>query len=79
MRSGTLSCCSRNSKNFSRKITLTVLELQQFSDTEKADSRVENYCLKSTIYKGRRKVCLNFKTDTDKLNFVYKLQFIPQR
>ena len=55
------------------KLTLTVAEMQQMPDTEKTDSKKEITCLKWTICNGRRKVCLNFETDTNKLNFaVYR-------
>ena len=39
-------------------------------DIEKADSKIEISCLKWTIYNGRRKVIINFQTDTDKVNIV---------
>ena len=52
------------------KITLNLVETQQLPDIEKTDSRDEISCLKWTIYKGRRKVCINFQTDTDKVNIV---------
>ena len=52
------------------KLTLTVVEMQQLPDIEKTDSREEISCLKCTIYNGRRKVCVKFQTDTDKLNNV---------
>ena len=52
------------------KITLTLVETQQLPDIEKADSKDEISCLKWTIYNGRRKVCINFQTDTDKVNIV---------
>ena len=52
------------------KFTLTVVEMQQFAEIEKTDSKEEISCLKWTIYNGRRKVCVNFQTDTDELNFV---------
>ena len=52
------------------KNTLTVVEMQQLPDIEKTDSKQEISCLKWTKYKGRRKVCVNFPTDTDKLNIV---------
>ena len=54
--------------NFSRKLTITVDEAQQVPHIEKIDSKKENSCPKWTIYTGRQKS--NFKTDTDKLNFV---------
>ena len=53
-----------------KNLTLTVVEMQQLPDIEKTDSKEEKACLKWTIYNGRRKVCLNFQTDTDKLNIV---------
>ena len=52
------------------KITLTLVETQQLPDNEKADSKDEISCLKWTIYNGKRKVCVNFQTDTDKVNIV---------
>ena len=39
-------------------------------DIEKTDSKEDFSCLKWTIYNGRRKECVNFKTDTDKLTIV---------
>ena len=52
-------------KNFCpKKLTLTVLEMQQMPDIEKTDSKEKISCLKWTKYNGRRKVCVNFKTDT---------------
>ena len=42
-------------------------------DIEKVDSKDETSCLKWTIYNGRRKICINFQTDTDKVNrIVYR-------
>ena len=52
------------------KFTLTVVEMQQLPDIEKTDSKEELSYLKWTINNGRRKVCVNFQTDTDKLNVV---------
>ena len=52
------------------KIRLTLVKTQQFPDIEKSDSRNEFSCSKWTIYNGRRKVCINFQTDTDKVNIV---------
>ena len=57
-------------KTSPEKLTLTVVEMQQLPEIEKTDSKEEISCLKWTIYNGRRKVCVNFQTDTDKLNFV---------
>ena len=58
------------SKDSPEKITLTPVETQQLPEIEKSDSRDEISCLKWTIYNGRRKVCINFQTDTDKVNIV---------
>ena len=58
------------SKDSPEKITLTLVETQQLPDIEKTDPKVEIACLKWTIYNGRRKVCVNFQTDTDKMNIV---------
>ena len=52
------------------KLTLTVVEMQQLPDIEKTDSKKEISCLEWTINNGRRKVCVNFQTDTDTLNIV---------
>ena len=57
-----------------KKNTLTLVETQQMPDIEKVDSKDEISCLKWTIYNGR-KVCINFQTDTDKVNIVvYRYQ-----
>ncbi len=53
------------------KITLALVEMQQLPEIEKVYSRSEISCLKWTIYNGRRKVCIRFKTDMDKLNIVF--------
>ena len=52
------------------KITLTLVETQLLPDIEQVDSKDEIWCLKRTIYNGRRKLCINFQTDTDKVNNV---------
>ena len=57
-------------KNSPGKIALTLVENQQLPDSEKVDSKDEVSCLKWTIYNGRRKVCINFQTDADKVNIV---------
>ena len=57
-------------KTSPEKITLTLVEMQQLPEIEKVDSKNEFSCLKWTIYNGRRKVCISFKTDLDKLNIV---------
>ena len=58
------------SKDSPGKITLTLVETQQLPDIEKVDSKDEVSCLKWTIYSGRRKVCINYQTDADKVNIV---------
>ena len=57
-------------KTSPEKITLTLVEMQQLPEIEEVDSKNEISCLKWTIYNGRRKVCISFKTDLDKLNTV---------
>ena len=44
--------------------------MQQLPDIEKTDSKEEISSLKWTLYNGRRKTCVNYQTDTDKLNIV---------
>ena len=58
------------SKDSPEKITLTLVETQQLPNSGKADSKGEISCLKWTFYNGRRKVCINFQTDADKVNIV---------
>ena len=61
------------SKDSPEKITLTLVETQQLPDIEEVDSKDEISRLKWTIYNGRRKVCINFQTDTDNANIaVYR-------
>ena len=43
-------------KTSPKKLTLTVVEMQQLSDIEKTDSKEEISRLKWTIYIGRRKI-----------------------
>ena len=57
-------------KESPEKITLTLIEPQQVPDIEEDDSKDEFSCLKWTIFNGRRKVCINFQTHTDKVNIV---------
>ena len=57
-------------KTFPEKLSLTVVEMQQLPDMEKTDAQEEISCLKWTVFNGRRKVRVNFNTDTDKLNNV---------
>ena len=56
-------------KDSSKKSTSTLVKTQPLPDIETSDSKDE-ICLKWTIYTGRRKVCINFQTDTDKVNIV---------
>ena len=58
-------------KTSPEKLTLTVVEMQQIPTNEKIDSKKIS-CLEWTKNDGRRKrkVCINFKTDTDNLNSV---------
>ena len=47
--------------------------MQQLPDIEKTDSKEKISCLKRTICNGRRKACVNFQFDTEKLNIaVYR-------
>ena len=80
IKSGTLSRCTYNCKNSPEEITPTVFEMQHLSDMEKTDTQGEISCLKRTIKYCRGKVCVNFKTEADKLNFVVPLpkQIEPQ-
>ena len=57
-------------KTLPNKITLTLVETQHLPDIEEVDSKDEISCLKWTIYNGTTKVCINFQTDTDKVNIV---------
>ena len=57
-------------KTSPEKITLTLIEVQQLPENENVDSDNEISCLKGTIYNGRRKICIIFKTVMDKLIIV---------
>ena len=57
-------------KSSPEKVTLTLVEIPQSPEIEKVDSKNEICCLKWKIYNGRRKVCISFKTDMDKLKIV---------
>ena len=52
------------------ELKLTVVEMQQLPIFRKTDSKEEISRLKRTVYSGRRKVCVTFQTDTEKLNIV---------
>ena len=56
-------------KTFPKKLTLTVIEMQQWPDIEKTDSKEEISRPKWTIHNGKI-VCVNFETDTDIMNIV---------
>ena len=58
------------SKTSLKKFTLTVVEMQQLPDTEKSGSKKQISCLNWTVFNSRRTICVNFQTDTDKLNIV---------
>ena len=49
---------------------MTVVGMQQLLNVEKTVSKDEKSRLKRAKYNGRRKVCVNFQTDTDNLNIV---------
>ena len=55
-------------KSSPTKITLTIVELQQLPELEQCEDEIS--CLKWTIYNGRRKICVGFQTDTDKVDIV---------
>ena len=52
------------------ELTLTAVEIQQIPDAGKTDCTGDVFCLKWTVHNGIRKVCVKFRADTDKLNFV---------
>ena len=57
-------------KTSPEKIAVTSVEKQQLPGIEEVDCKNEISCLKWALYNGRRKVCISFKTDMDKLNIV---------
>ena len=57
-------------KTSPEKVILTLIEMQLLPEIERVDSKNEISCLNWTKYNGRRKVCICFKTDMDKLNIV---------
>ena len=59
-----------NSKTSPEKFALTVVEMQQLPDIGNTGSKKEKTCLKWSTYISTKKVCVCFKTDTDKLNSV---------
>ena len=57
-------------KTSHKKPTPIVAEMQRLPDIEKTDSSEEIFLPKLTKYNGGRKICVNFQTNTDKLNNV---------
>ena len=57
-------------KDSPKNKTPSPIEIQQFPDIEKVDSKDDISGIKWTFYNGRRKSCINFQTDTDKVNIV---------
>ena len=57
-------------KTSREKLTQTLVELHQLPDVGKTDSKGEISCPKWTKFNGRRKVCVNFQIETNKLNIV---------
>ena len=55
-------------KSSPTEITLTIAELQQLQELEHCGDEIS--CFKWTIYNGRRKICVGFQTDTDKVDIV---------
>ena len=53
-----------------KRLAVTVVEIQQLPNIEKTDSKEEKCYLQWTVYNARRKVCVNFQTDRDKLIIV---------
>ena len=41
--------------------------MQQLANLEEIDSKEKNSCIKRALYDGRKQICVNLKTDTDKL------------
>ena len=57
-------------KTSPEKNTLALVEVQHLPEIEEVDSNKEIACPKWTKNNGRRKLCISFKTNTDKLNIV---------
>ena len=60
----------RTPKTAPEKVTLTVVEMQELPHIEKTDLKEEESYLQWKFYDVRRKVCVNFQTDTDNFNNV---------
>ena len=48
-----------------KKVSLTIVEMQQLPEVGQNDSENQISCLRWIIFNGRRKVCVFCKTDTD--------------
>ena len=57
-------------KTSPEQLTLTIVKMQQLPNVENSDSKEQISRVKRATYNGRRKVCVNFQTDTDNLNIV---------
>ena len=57
-------------QNSPHKITGTIVEVQLLPKTEGIDCEIDFSRLKWTAYNCRLKVCVNYKTDSDKFNIV---------
>ena len=57
-------------KTFPEKLTLTVVEMQQLPHIEQKRFQRKKFLPEGTIQIGRRKICVNFKTDIHELNFL---------
>ena len=55
-------------KSSPTKIIITIAKLQQLPELEQCEDEIS--CLKWTIYNGRRKICVGFQTDTDKVDVI---------
>ena len=54
-----------SSEQTPKKVSLTIVEIQQLPEIGKFDSENKVSCLRWIIFDGRRKVCVFSKTDTD--------------
>ena len=62
-----------SSEQTPKKVSLTVVEMQQLPEVGQFDSEKEISCPRSIIFNGRRKICVFCNTDTDYArNTVYR-------
>ena len=62
-----------SSEQAPKKVSLTIVEMQQSPEVGKFESENEICCLRWIIFNGRRKLCVFCKTDTDYVgNTVYR-------